>query len=75
MSNDQWNERIVERMVTYVLRLDGKIAIFENVPARVDLDTGEEYFSPRTVERLQQLAMGEQKPVRTIEAPVYNFAA
>ena len=75
MSNHQWNERLVEQTVTYTLLKDGKFYIIENVPARVDLDTGEQYFSPKTVERLQQTIWGKRKPVRVLETPVYEFVA
>lgn len=75
MSNHQWNERLVEQTVTYTLLKDGKFYVIENVPARVDLDTGEQYFSPKTVERLQQTIWGKRKPVRVLETPVYEFVA
>lgn len=75
MSNHQWNERLVEQTVTYTLLKDGKFYIIENVPARVDVDTGEQYFAPQTVERLQQTIWGKCKPVRVLETPVYEFVA
>ena len=75
MSGYQWNERLVEQKVTYTLVKDGKFYVIENVPARINLDTGEQYFSPQTVERLQQLIWGQRKPVRVLETPVYEFAA
>jgi hypothetical protein len=37
--------------------------------------TGEQFFSPSTVERLQQIIYNQQEPVRIVETPVYNFAA
>ncbi len=51
-------EKLVERRVTYALELDGKFYIVENVPARVDEETGEQFFSPSTVERLQRMILG-----------------
>jgi YgiT-type zinc finger domain-containing protein len=47
-------ETMVERKVTYTLEMDGKFYIVEHVPARVCLETGEQFFSPETVERLQK---------------------
>lgn len=44
----------VEQRVTYTLEMDGKSCIVENVPARVEEDTGEQFFAPSTVERLQE---------------------
>lgn len=66
---------MVERNVTYILeREDGFIAI-ENVPAMVCLETGERFFSPETVERLQQTIWEQREPTRVIETPVFEFPA
>jgi YgiT-type zinc finger domain-containing protein len=67
--------RLVDRLVTYTLELDGQLIIIEHVPARVDEETGERFFAPETVERLQEIAWGERTPSRTIQAPVFDFAA
>jgi YgiT-type zinc finger domain-containing protein len=75
METDDWNETLVERKVTYSIELDGKFIIIENVPARVCLETGGRFFSPETVERLQQTVWGNKKPDRFIETPVFEFAA
>jgi hypothetical protein len=69
------NEKLFEQRVTYSLEMNGKLFLIENVPARVSIETGEQFFSPATVERLQQIILIEEKPVRVIETPVYNFAA
>ncbi len=69
------NEKLVEQTVTYTLEMNGKLFLIENVPARVNMETGEQFFSPATVERLQQIILNQEKPVRVIETPVYNFAA
>jgi len=45
-----------ERKVTYTLEVDDRIIVVENVPARVNVETGEQLFSPDTVGRLQRLA-------------------
>ncbi len=67
-------EVIVERRVTYTLEVDGRFFLVENVPARVNLDTGEQLFSPQVVEQLQRMLRGGEEPVRVIETPVYQFA-
>lgn len=64
----------VERRVTYTLQMDGRFYLVENVPARVDLETGEELFSPETVQRLHHMLRGGETPVRFVETPVYQFA-
>jgi YgiT-type zinc finger domain-containing protein len=68
-------ETMVERKVTYTIEKDGKFILVENVPARVCVETGEQFFSPETVERLQQMIWEEEQPKKVIETPVYEFAA
>lgn len=67
-------ETMVERRVSYTLEVQGKLVVVE-VPARVCLETGEPFFSPETVEKLQQMAWGKLQPKRTIQTPVYDFLA
>lgn len=74
MSTETREEKLVNQEVTYALFKDGQFYIVENVPARVDLETGEQYFSPKTVEQLHQIILGKNKPVRTINTPVYDFS-
>ena len=74
MQTEMWNETMRETKVTYTLEVSGKFFIIENVPARVCAETGEQFFSPETVERLQETICGQEKPKKTIETPVYEFA-
>ncbi len=67
-------EKLVDRQVTYTLAYEGKFYIVENVPARVDEDSGEQFFSPATVERLQKAVLGGEKPKRVVETPVYEYS-
>ncbi|MDQ2098873.1 MAG: YgiT-type zinc finger protein [Tychonema bourrellyi B0820] len=73
MSNELWKETLIEQTVNYTLEMDGNFIIIENVPARLCLETGERFFSPETVERLQQIIWKRNKPSRTLEVPVYEF--
>ncbi|QYX33625.1 hypothetical protein [Sphaerospermopsis torques-reginae] len=66
-NNFNFNENFVEQRVTYSLEKDGQFLIVENVPARVNLETGEQFFSPDTVEQLQQIILQQ--------IPVYKFTA
>ncbi|MDZ8136249.1 MAG: YgiT-type zinc finger protein [Nostoc sp. DedQUE04] len=75
MMSSNSNETLVEQTVTYTLEMNGKFYLIENVPARVNPETGEQFFSPSTVERLQQIIYNQQQPVRILETPVYDFAA
>lgn len=62
-----------DQYVTYTLEMNGKFYIVEHVPARVCLETGEQYFAPETVEKIQKIIWGQRKPVKVIETPVYEF--
>jgi YgiT-type zinc finger domain-containing protein len=73
MKTENWQEPLEERKVTYILELEGKFIIIENVPARVNVETGEQYFSPAVVEQLQRTIWDEKKPHRIIETPVFEF--
>ena len=53
--DEVWNEPLVERTVTYHIEVAGRLILVENVPARVNIETGETYYSPETVERLQRV--------------------
>lgn len=74
MTGYQWSERLVERKVTYTLEVNGQLIVIENVPARVNVETGEQLFSPDTVERLQRVIWARRQPKRVIQVPVYEFA-
>ena len=67
-------ETFVKQPVTYALEMNGKLFMIEHVPARVCVETGEQLFSPDTVECLQRTIWGKRKPVRVIETPVFEFA-
>lgn len=63
----------IETRVSYTLEMNGKFYIVENVPARVDEETGEQFFSPDTVERLQKTIQSPKAPAKFIETPVYTY--
>jgi hypothetical protein len=67
------NERFEERLVTYALELEGRFFVIENVPAQVDVESGERFFSLAIVERIRRIIREGGTPTRTIETPVYEF--
>ena len=76
MSEDsKWNKTLEEKTVTYHIEFEGRLFLIENIPARVNVETGEKHFSPETVERLQQAVWERCRPVRTIETPVYEYTS
>lgn len=66
-------ETLIEQKVTHSLELEGRFILVENVPARVNVETGERFFAPETVERLQQIAWSQEQPKRVIETSVFEF--
>lgn len=67
-------ETMVNSKVTYTLEYGGKFYIINHVPARVCKETGEQYFSPETVEHIQSLIKGNKEPQKVIVTPVYEYA-
>ena len=63
-----------DRLVNYTMQRDGRLVLVENVPARVCEETGEQFFAPETVEKLQRLIWNQPTPARVIETPVFAFA-
>lgn len=66
-------ETFIDTTVNYTLELDGKFYVIESVPARVCRETGEQLFSPETVDNLQRTVWEGKKPKRVIETPVYEY--
>ena len=48
-------ETMVKTEVTYTVEHHGRFYIIEHVPARVCQESGEQFFAPETVERIQAL--------------------
>jgi hypothetical protein len=69
-----WQESLIEREVTYTLNLNGTIVLIENVPVRVNEEIGEQFFSPATVEHLQQTILNTKEPDYFIQVPVHNHS-
>jgi hypothetical protein len=68
-------QNLIETTVTYSIEINGQFFLIENVPARVNQDTGEQFFAPSTVEKIQQIINEQKQPTRFIQTPVYEFAA
>ena len=55
MSTEGRKAKLVNQKVTYTLVKDGQFYIVENVPARVDLETGEHIFAQRRLSSFTKL--------------------
>jgi len=75
MNDYPWKELLVDKDVNYLMEEDGKLIIFEKVPARVNPKTGEQLLSSKTVQRLKEMIKEHRPPSRVIETPVYEFPA
>lgn len=64
-----------QKKITYTQELDGKVYVVGDVPALVCLQCGEQYLSPDTVDRIQEvIEKGKQKKIKPIQQiPVFNF--
>ena len=49
MNDHPWKELLVDRNVHYLMEVDGQLVIVEQVPARVNPETGEKLFSPSSI--------------------------
>lgn len=67
------DEVLVEARVGYIPDLDGKLYVFENVPARVNSSTGEQFFSPATVRQIQKITLSSTPPTQTIQVGLYEW--
>ena len=56
-----WDVTFVEKNITYYIELKGNLVVVQDVPARVNLETGERMYSPETVEHLQALIRNPQR--------------
>ena len=73
MNDYPWNRTLVDKDVNYILEVDGKLVIAENVPAKVNLETGEQLLSAKTIQRLREMIRERKSPTRVIETPVYEY--
>ena len=60
---------------TFCHEQDGRIWLFENVPALVCDQCGEQSFPGVVFDRIQQIITEDATPPRTVEAGVYDLAA
>ena len=73
--NEPSSESFAAARVTYTVELNGRLIVIENVPARVSKLTGEQFFSPDTVEQIERIVKGTRPPARTVSATIFEFAA
>ena len=72
MTQAEYKE-LIETTVTYSIDINGQFFSIENVPARVNPETDEQFFTPATVERIQEIISQRQQPSHFIQTPVFDF--
>jgi YgiT-type zinc finger domain-containing protein len=69
--------RVRPGTTTYAQEIEGRLAVITDVPVQACPQCGEQYFTPETVDRIQQLIThgpdGGQAS-KTIEVPIYPFS-
>jgi hypothetical protein len=75
MNDYPWKESLIDKTVNYLMEEDGELIIVENVPARVNPETGEQLLSLKTIQRLREMIKEHKPPVRVIKTPIYEFPA
>jgi hypothetical protein len=73
MKKTNLQEMLVEKNVTYIFNLSGQIVLIENVPARINEETEEEFFSPSTVEQLQKTILDTETPDHFVQVKFATF--
>jgi hypothetical protein len=72
--NEALQVTMIDAKATYTLEDAGRFYLVEQVPARVCVETGEQFFAPEIVEHIHALIKSGKQPARVIETPVYQYA-
>jgi YgiT-type zinc finger domain-containing protein len=62
-----------ERSVQYEYRWEGKLFVFEDVPARACRQCGEQYFDAKVVKAMERAVLNQLEPERILEVPVFSY--
>jgi len=64
---------VVPKRIRHTYHWNGRLFVFEDVPAGVCVQCGEAYFTAETVKTMEKIVLGKTKPKRTIRVPVYTY--
>ena len=62
-----------ERRVHHEYHWEGKLFVFEDVPARVCRQCGEKYFEATVVEAMEGAVLNQLEPKRILQVPVFSY--
>lgn len=63
-----------ERLVQHEYRWEGRLFVFEDVPACVCRQCGEKYYEARVVKAMESAVLGQLKPKRILQVPVFSYS-
>jgi YgiT-type zinc finger domain-containing protein len=63
-----------ERLVQHEYRWEGKLFVFEDVPARVCRQCGEKYFDAQVVKAMERAVLHQLKPKRILQVPLFTYS-
>jgi YgiT-type zinc finger domain-containing protein len=62
-----------ERTVQHTYRWEGKLFVFEEVPARACRQCGEKYFDAQVVKAMEKAVLSRLEPKRILRVPVFSY--
>jgi YgiT-type zinc finger domain-containing protein len=65
---------VVPEHIRHTYHWNGRLFIFEDVPAGVCVQCSEVYFTAETVKTMEKTVLSKIRPKRTIRVPVYTYA-
>ena len=65
---------VVLKRIQHTYHWDGRLFVFEDVPAGVCVQCGEAYLTAEAVNAMEKVVLGKTKPKRTVRVPVYAYA-
>ena len=64
---------VEEQLMPRELRWKGKLFVLENVPIGMCQKCGEKFLKPEVSKAIDRILQEEEKPIRTVEVPVYEY--
>jgi len=74
MSCSFCNGELEERLVQHDYRWEGKLFVFEDIPARVCRQCGEKYFDAQVVKAMEKAVLRQLKPKRILQVPLFSYS-
>ena len=65
---------VVSRRIRHTYHWDGRLFVFDDVPAGVCAQCGEAYFTAEIVKTMERTVLAKTRPGRTMRVPVYAYA-